>query len=90
MLGLSPFRPEVRAVVDGTIDNRGGRETYARVRLRIENGGFRATLAGPQDSAMLAPLAHADGLLRVAADVSELRSGDVADVLVWRLPLAGV
>jgi molybdopterin molybdotransferase len=86
MLGLPPFRPEIPVVVDENVENRGGRETYARVRLRLENGTFHASPSGPQDSAMLAPLARADGLLRIPADVPEMRVGDSGRVLVWRLP----
>jgi molybdopterin molybdotransferase len=88
MLGLPPFRPEIEATVEEVIDNHGGRETYARVRLRYEHGAFYASLAGPQDSAMLVPLARADGLLRIAADVPEVHQGDTGSVLTWRLPAA--
>jgi molybdopterin molybdotransferase len=86
MLGLPPLRPEIDAVLDERIDNRGGRRTYARVRLRTEDGRFHATLAGPQDSAMLVPLARADGLLEVPEDREELLPGDIGRVQVWRLP----
>jgi molybdopterin molybdotransferase len=86
MLGQSPLEPEIEAVVDETIENRGGRQTYARVRLRLESGRFHASLSGPQDSAMLLPLSRADGLLVVPEDVDEMKPGDVGRVLVWRLP----
>ncbi|HLJ69353.1 MAG TPA: gephyrin-like molybdotransferase Glp [Chloroflexota bacterium] len=86
MLGLPPFRPQIEVVVDETVDNRGGRRTYARVRFSYDNGSFHAKLAGPQDSAMLVPLARADGFLEVPEDRDELRAGDVARAHVWRLP----
>jgi molybdopterin molybdotransferase len=86
MLGQSPTEPEIKAVVDDTVENRGGRQTYARVRLRLESGRFHASLSGPQDSAMLLPLSRADGLLVVPQDIDELKPGDVGRVLVWRLP----
>jgi molybdopterin biosynthesis enzyme len=34
---------------------------------------------------MLLPLAHADGLLMIPEDKSELLPGDVATVQLWRL-----
>lgn len=86
MLGLPPLRPTVSALVDQAINNRGGRETYFRVRLTWRDGDFHVSLSGPQDSAMLAPLAHADGLLRVPAEVSEMPAGTRGEVQVWRLP----
>lgn len=86
MLGLEPMRPEIEVVVDESIDNRGGRRTFARVRLRYHEGRYHASLAGGQDSAMLLPLAHADGLLEIPEDREELAAGDTGTVQVWRLP----
>jgi molybdopterin biosynthesis enzyme len=37
---------------------------------------------------MLVPLAHADGLLVAREERTEIHPGEVADVLVWRLPSA--
>ena len=89
MLGTAPMRKEIQAVIDERIDNHGGRRTYARVKLRHEGGRFYATLSGGQDSAMLLPLAHADGLLMIPEDRSELLPGEVATVQVWRLGASG-
>lgn len=86
MLGLSPLRPRVEAVLDEDVDNGGGRRTYARVKLRLDRDGFHASLSGAQDSAMLLPLAHADGLLEIPEDRAHLVTGDRAMVDVWRLP----
>jgi molybdopterin molybdotransferase len=86
MLGAPPLRPEIQVVVDDRIDNRGGRRTYARVVLRQEDGAFHAALAGAQDSAMLLPLARADGLLIVPEDRVELLPGETATVQVLCLP----
>lgn len=88
LLGAGPGRPQVQAVIDDRVDNRGGRRTYFRVRLSYRDGAFHASLAGPQDSAMLVPLAHADGLLEVPEERESLSPGDRAPVLVWRLPAA--
>jgi molybdopterin molybdotransferase len=86
MLGAPPDRTEVEALVDAPIDNRGGRRTYFRVTLSYRDGAFHASLAGRQDSAMLVPLALANGLLEVPEDREHLEVGDRAPVLVWRLP----
>ena len=86
MLGAPPLRPQVRAIVDERIDNRGGRRTFARVSLEQRDGRFHVRPSGPQDSAMLLPLATADGLLEISEDTTELLPGDEATVQVWRLP----
>lgn len=85
MLGAAELRPEIEVVVDERIDNRGGRRTYARVRLEQRDGEFHAVLSGPQDSAMTLPLSRADGLLVVPEDRDELLPGERAVVQVWRL-----
>jgi molybdopterin molybdotransferase len=86
MLGSPAVRPEIRAVLDDAIDNRGGRRTYARVRLRQADGRFHAALSGGQDSAMVLPLALADGLLIVPEDRDAMHPGEEAVVQVWNLP----
>lgn len=88
MLGAPTTRPIIQVVVDDTIENRGGRRTFARVALRWCGGRFHATLAGRQDSAMLLPLSAADGLLEIPESCEELVPGDAARMHVWRLPAA--
>jgi molybdopterin biosynthesis enzyme len=72
--------------VDEVIRHAGGRTTYVRVRLSLRDGEFHASQAGPQDSAMLVPLAHADGLLVADESRTEISPGERATVIVWRLP----
>jgi molybdopterin molybdotransferase len=86
MLGTQPLRPEIEAIVDDLIRNEGGRRTYVRVTLTYRGGNYHARPCGPQDSAMLVPLAHADGLLVAPEDRDELIPGETATVQVWRLP----
>lgn len=86
MLGLPPARPIVYAVLDQDIENRGGRRTFVRVRLEHRDDGYHATPSGPQDSAMLLPLAHADGLMDVPGERAQVRVGECLPVQVWRLP----
>ena len=85
-MGASLFRPVIQVRLDERIDNRGGRRTYARARLRYDAGEFHASLSGPQDSAMLVPLALADGLVIAPEDREELRAGELASMQVWSLP----
>lgn len=86
MLGLPPMRPTISATTREDLDNHGGRDTFFRVRLSFTPDGVEARLAGSQDSAMLLPLATADGLLLVPAERALLRAGEKAIVQVWRLP----
>jgi molybdopterin molybdotransferase len=86
MLGASLFRPMIQVRLDDRIDNRGGRRTYARARIYYDSNEFHATLSGPQDSAMLVPLAHADGLVIVPEEREELEVGELAWMQIWRLP----
>ena len=86
MLGASAQRPRIQAVVTERMENRGGRRTYARVVVRQNGTHFNASLSGPQDSAMVLPLARSDGLLEIPEDVEELVPGDSATVHLWRLP----
>ncbi len=86
MLGAPLFRPTLQVRLDDSIENGGHRRTYARARLHYEGGEYHATLAGPQDSAMLMPLAHADGLVIVPEERDGLERGELATMMVWRLP----
>jgi molybdopterin molybdotransferase len=86
MVGASPWRPTVDVVLDDAFDNRGGRRTYFRVSLRFQDGAIHATAAGGQDSAMIATLSRADGLLLVREEDERLEVGERATALVWRLP----
>ena len=86
MLGAHPFRSTVEAIVDEPVRHAGGRTTFVRVLLHFADGRFHASLAGPQDSAMLVPLARADGLLVADEGRTEIMAGEMAPVIVWRLP----
>jgi molybdopterin molybdotransferase len=86
MLGAGRSRPEVRAIVDQSVDNRGGRRTFVCVRLEYRQDGFHALPAGSQDSAVLSTLSRADGLLVVSEHASRMPAGTRGTVLVLRLP----
>lgn len=83
MMGYShPVPSPLKATMTEPLDNRGGRETFFRVRLRYQDGRLVASLSGGQDSSMLLPLARADGLARVAAEIDQLDPGDEVDVFL--------
>lgn len=87
LLGSSrPFPQPVVAEAREELDNRGGRETYFRAVLELDNAGPSFHLAGGQDSSMLAPLARANALARVPADVETVKIGDRVDVLPLESP----
>lgn len=77
LMGLRHPLPKPLTAVAGTdLDNRGGRETFFRVRTEIEDGRLVAYLSGGQDSSMLLPLARANALARVASDVERVVVGE--------------
>lgn len=83
MLGGEVHRPRVNVVADDYIDNRGGRRTYARVVLTPRDGKLHARISGPQDSAMLRPLARANALLVIPEDQDAVHPGSTATALLW-------
>jgi molybdopterin molybdotransferase len=77
MLGYRSISlPRVTATLAETVDNRGSRRHYVRVRLESDGpGGYRAVPVGEQGSGILSSLALADGLLVVPEDVVVAASG---------------
>ena len=80
--------PEVEATVRERIANHGRRTLFGRVRVERGSGGYVATLAGAQGSAILSSLAAANGLVVVPEDIDVLERGDIATVhlIGWELP----
>ena len=66
------------------IANPGGRRSYLRVTLEVDESGYSAKLAGPQNVANLATLSRADGLLVVPEGIERVEPGDRFDVQVIR------
>ena len=76
-------REIVRARLAQPIRKAPNRRAFLRVRLAEEGSGWRAELAGGQESHILSALAAADGLAIVPEDVDDLPAG--AEVEVIRL-----
>lgn len=81
--------PEIEATVRDRIVNRGRRTLFARARVERSSGGYVATLAGAQGSAMLSSLAATNGLIVVPEHVDRLEPGETATVQLpgWGPPL---
>jgi molybdopterin molybdotransferase len=77
----------VEAVLAEPLDSD-GRESYLRVVVKREAGGYVARPSGSQGSAVLSALAHANGLLIVPEGVTEARAGE--RFRVWLLGDGGL
>ena len=86
MLGRTQLaRPIVRAVLKHPIHNTDGRRVYARAIVTHEDGGYVASLTGPQGSNILTSMARANALAICPEDVPRLDPGAVVDaqMLDW-------
>jgi len=70
------FRRPVPARLAEPIPAHPEKALYLRARLVAEGDGWRATLTGPQGSAVLSSLVAADALVLVPAGAGTLESGD--------------
>jgi molybdopterin molybdotransferase len=74
-------RDVVSATLAAPVRKAAGRRAFIRVRLEGGENGWRAVLAGGQDSHVLSALAAADGLAVVPEDVDELDAGAQVEVI---------
>jgi len=70
------FLPVVEAKVKEGFRKRPGRLHLLRVRLEVGARGCEVELTGAQGSGMLTSMVHADGLLMVPADRTEVEAGE--------------
>jgi molybdopterin molybdotransferase len=83
MLGVEPLsRPVVRAVLGEGLTSPAERRQFARAWLDVRDGRYVVTPVGGAGSHLVAGLAHANALIVVPEDVTELASGDAVDVMV--------
>lgn len=84
MLGRRELHtPVVTARLAESVKAGVGLTQFLRVRLSEEGGTFIARLTGPQGSGILSSVAHADGLMVVPEDATEIAAG--SEVKVVRL-----
>jgi len=85
MLGqLDIDPPTIVARTLEVIPNQGGRRNYLRVMLEVDEHGYVARLAGPQNVANLATLSRADGLLVIPDGVEQAEPGERFEVQIIR------
>jgi molybdopterin molybdotransferase len=83
MLGVEPLsRPVVRAVLGEGLTSPAERRQFARAWLDVRDGRYVVTPVGGAGSHLVAGLAHANALIVVPEDVTELAAGDAVDVMV--------
>jgi molybdopterin molybdotransferase len=86
MMGRLEERPSVTATLDGELTGPPEKVRFARVHLRRDGDGWRASPTGGRRSNLLATVAAANGLAVVPAGVPALGRGDACRVLVFRDP----
>lgn len=78
------FRPEVTAVLESEIAGPKDKVQFARVRVRRENGQWRAGSTGPAASNLLGTVARANGLAVVPMGVDRAAAGAHVRVILFR------
>jgi molybdopterin molybdotransferase len=83
MLGVEPLvRPLIRALCDGALTSPAGRRQYTRAWLDVHDGRYVVKPVGGPGSHLVGDLAHANALIVVPTDVTEVPDGDAVDVMV--------
>jgi molybdopterin molybdotransferase len=82
-------RPRVPVRAATTIPSRAGRTDFVRCTLEWRDGTLWADPVGAQVSGHLMPQARAHALLVVPEADEELREGEAATAIVWRMPGGG-
>jgi molybdopterin molybdotransferase len=83
-------RPRVVARLGEPVRSPGGRVSFLRVRLEVDDDGLTAALTGAQGSGVLSSVVAADGLAVVPAELTELPARAEVEVLLLREDLAWV
>ena len=83
MLGVEPLlRPTVRAVCTEALTSPDGKRQFARGWLSVEDGRYVVRPFGAQSSHLVNDLAHANCLVVVPEDVTEVPAGGTVTVMV--------
>ena len=83
MLGVEPLhRPVVRALCQQAFRSPAGRRQYMRGWLDVVDGRYVARPVGGAGSHLIAGLAHANALIVVPEDVTEVAEGSPVEVMV--------
>jgi molybdopterin molybdotransferase len=83
MLGVEPLhRPTVRAVCATAMQSPAGKRQFARAQLSVEDGRYVVRPMSAQGSHLINDLAHANCLVIVPEDVTEVPAGGAVTVMV--------
>jgi molybdopterin molybdotransferase len=83
MLGVEPLtRPTVRAVCTDALTSPDGKRQFARGWLSVEDGRYVVRAVGAQGSHLVNDLAHANCLIVVPEQVTEVPAGTAVTVMV--------
>ncbi len=75
-------KPDVEAVLKGSIVNNDGRRIYNRAIVEKCNGQYIARLTGPQGSGILTSMGLANGLVVVPEDKAVVKEGETVRVMM--------
>ena len=83
MLGVEPLhRPTVQAVCEEALQSPRGRRQYARAWLDLVDGRYFVHPVGGAGSHLVGNLAHANALIVVPEEVTEVPAGGTVEVMV--------
>jgi molybdopterin molybdotransferase len=83
MLGVEPInRPTVRATLRAPVTSPPGKRTFARSQLSVSKGAYTVKPVGGGGSHLIASLAHANALVVVPEQVTELEAGATVTVML--------
>lgn len=83
MLGVEPInRPIVRATLGSRVVSPPGKRTFARAELTVAQGVYSVKPVGGGGSHLIASLAHANSLIVVPEQVTELEPGATVAVML--------
>lgn len=75
-------KPTIEAVMEEPVTNKSGRRVYARAVVEKRNAQYFARLTGPQGSGILTSMSLANGLIIVPEDKTEVKAGEVVQVMM--------
>ncbi|MDQ1614988.1 MAG: molybdopterin molybdotransferase [Actinomycetota bacterium] len=83
MLGVEPLhRPVVRATCEDAIRAPAGKRQFARAWLDVQEGRYVVRAVGGSGSHLVGDLAHANALIVVPEDVTQIPAGGTVEVMV--------
>lgn len=82
------YRPQAEGALEDGYEHRAGRETYLRVRAWIDNGVWKARLAGRQGPSVISSVAGANAIAVIGADKGSINPGETVKLILLE-PLEG-